>query len=129
MKSRGLTNIWTADTTATWITVGLASILFGIYTSQKGEMLGPIFRQMKAAMPELAWAAIFLLIGMAHLLVAVTNCRHRVRVLAASLGCAVWVFTFLSIMGGVHPFPPIAGEAAIILASFWLFVRSMTDAD
>lgn len=121
---------WSADVRPAQFTLGTASIIWAIMLFWPGETFA---RQTYAVMAHIAnehiWATAFLAVGVANIYNVVSAFwkpwPRFISRFDALLTATVWCAAVVSMLIAVSPPPAaIAGEIAIAITAFWIFVRT-----
>ncbi len=118
--------LWDTDLVGVRVTLFLAELSWAIMLFWPGETFGrPTYHIMEQTMPELAWAAIFLLSAFTQItIVMLEDFRSAfARYFAAWNGC-LWIFCVCSMLLSVYPPPAaIGGEMALMVGAVWVWFR------
>lgn len=133
IRIRMHTIMWKADMFAVRFMLGMSAITWGLLMLLPTE--DPTFSIMFKLLPQIAWAAAFIVQGLVMLWSLICGKTPRITLWAdAILGCTLWTSTTLSMFiisvyeYGLLPVT-LGPEIWISLASAWLLVRHYSDED
>lgn len=121
---------WCCDVRPAQFLIGIASIGWALMLAWPGETFErQTYAMMAVIGHELAWAAMFLFVGFTNLHNVVAEFFRPWPTLVskfdAFITAVVWITAVVAILLAQSPPPAaIAGEIALAVAAFWLFVRS-----
>lgn len=118
--------LFKADLIGTRFILGIAELIWAITLFWPGNTFDrPVYGLMSSITREEMWALIFLLSGVTQITIAMHNCvNHWFSRLFAGWNAALWVYIVISVYSSVYPpSAGISGDAALALASVWLWVR------
>lgn len=119
--------LFRADLIGTMFTLGISELIWAITLFWPGNAFDyPAYELMSSISKEEVWALIFLLSGVTQITIAMHNCvDHWFSRLFAGWNAALWVCIVISAYSS-STYPPsagISGDAALALASVWIWVR------
>lgn len=118
--------IFDTDLLGTRLTLGLAELIWSLTLFWPGDTFGrPTYDVMAHLFNENTWAFIFLFSGVTQTSIAVSALtEHWFSRIFAGWNAALWVYITIAMYFSVYPPPAaISGEAALALASLWIWVR------
>lgn len=118
--------IFDTDLLGTRFTLGLAELIWALTLFWPGNTFDrPTYEVMAHLFSEEMWGLIFLISGVTQLTIAVSgNVNHWFSRIFAGWNAALWVYVVIAMYFSVYPPPAaISGEAALALASIWIWVR------
>lgn len=125
-QNRVTAAIFDSDLVATRVVLALAETLWAVLLWWPGATFGrPTYTGMAAVLPEDAWGALFALSAVLQAHIALRHCKTDFYASAFAVwNAALWGFVVLSMFWSVQPPPAaIAGETALMCASFWIALR------
>lgn len=118
--------IFDTDLLGTRLTLGLAELLWSLTLFWPGDTFDrPTYHVMAQLFSENMWAVIFLFSGVTQISIAISgNVNHWFSRIFAGWNAALWVYVTVAMYFSVYPPPAaISGEAALAIASVWIWVR------
>lgn len=118
--------LFKADLINTMFILGIAELIWAISLFWPGNTFdSPVYGLMSSISNEEIWALIFLLSGVTQITIAMHNCvDHWFSRLFAGWNAALWVYIVIAGYASIYPPPSnISGDAALALASVWIWVR------
>jgi hypothetical protein len=118
--------IFDTDLLGTRFTLGLAELIWALTLFWPGDTFDrPTYEIMSHLFSEHTWGFIFLLSGVTQLTIAISGLvDHWFSKLFAGWNAVIWIYVVISMYFSVTPPPAaISGEAALALASIWIWVR------
>lgn len=121
---------WKSETEAIKLYIAMASLLWSFLLFWPGDTFSrPTYKLMAEFGSETTWAILFLVQGLAGLIVLLFKCkRTALAVLDSILGCILWTGSCMAMILSAYP-PPAAISAEIVAAwfSWWLLLRLPLD--
>ena len=118
--------LFRADLIGTMFTLGISELIWAITLFWPGNTFDrPVYGLMSSISKEEIWALIFLLSGVTQITIAMHNCiDHWFSKLFAGWSAALWISVVIAGYAGIYPPPAnMGGDAALALASVWIWVR------
>jgi hypothetical protein len=118
--------LFDTDLIGTRVTLGIAELIWALTLFWPGNTFDrPTYEIMSSLFSENIWAFIFLVSGVTQLTIAFSSIFDVwFAKLFAGWNATLWFYTVVSMYLSVSPPPAaISGEAALAIASLWIWLR------